>query len=164
MNATTAQAGAQANALRKTITVAAPQEVAFRVFTEKMTSWWPLESHHIGKAKAAAAVLEPRAGGRWFERGEDGSETPWGTVVAWEPPQRVVLTWDISADWKCDPTLRTEVEVRFVAEGPRSTRVELEHRHLDRFGPRAGEMRAVFDSPGGWTDLLERFARTAAAA
>jgi uncharacterized protein YndB with AHSA1/START domain len=154
---------AQANTLRKTITVAAPQEVAFRVFTEKMTSWWPLDTHHIGAAKAVAAVIEPREGGRWFERGEDGSETPWGAVVAWDPPRRVVLTWDISADWKCDPSLRTEVEVRFVAEGPRATRVELEHRYLDRFGPRADEMRAIFDSPGGWTGLLERFARAAAA-
>jgi uncharacterized protein YndB with AHSA1/START domain len=115
-----------------------------------LTGRWPLETHHIGKARAAAAVLEPRAGRRWFERGEDGSETPWGAVVRVEPPRRVMLAWDISADWKCDPTLRTEVEARFVAEGPRSTRVELEHRHLDRFGARADEMRAVFDSPGGW--------------
>lgn len=153
----------QANVIRKTITVGAPQELAFRVFTEKMTSWWPLESHHIGAARAVAAVIEPRVGGRWFERGEDGSETSWGMVVAWDPPRRVVLTWDISADWKCDPTLRTEVEVRFIAEGLRATRVELEHRHLDRFGTRADEMRAIFDSPDGWTGLLERFARAAAA-
>ncbi len=153
----------QANTVRKTITVAAPQEVAFRVFTEKIATWWPLESHHIGASKAVSAVIEPRVGGRWFERGEDGAETPWGSVVAWEPPRRVVLTWEISCDWKCDPSLRTEVEVRFVAEGPRTTRVELEHRHLDRFGPRADEMRAIFDSPGGWAGLLERFAGAAAA-
>ncbi|HET6412487.1 MAG TPA: SRPBCC family protein [Anaeromyxobacter sp.] len=149
---------AQVNAVRKSLTVAAPQEVAFRVFTEKMTSWWPLETHHLGAVKAVAAVIEPRAGGRWFERGEDGSETPWGSVVTWDPPRRVVLTWDISADFRCEPNLGTEVEVRFVAEGPRATRVEFEHRHLDRFGPRADEMRAIFDSPGGWTGLLERFA------
>ena len=153
---------AQVSAVRKTIRVTAPQEVAFRVFTERMTSWWPLETHHLGAAKAVAAVIEPRVGGRWFERGEDGSETPWGTVVTWDPPRRVVLTWDISADFRCDPNLGTEVEVRFVAEGPRATRVEFEHRYLDRFGARADEMRAIFDSPGGWTGLLERFARAVA--
>ncbi len=160
---TTTAAAAGTSVLRKTIAVAAPQEVAFRVFTEQLTSWWPLETHHIGAARPVAAVIEPRVGGRWFERGEDGAETPWGKVLAWDPPRRLVLTWEISSDWRCEPGLGTEVEVRFVAEGPRATRVELEHRHLERFGPRAAEMLAIFGAPGGWPGLLERFARAAGA-
>lgn len=147
--------------VRKTITVAATPERAFRVFTEQMSSWWPLASHHIGKADAKAAVVEPFVGGRWFERGVDGSECEWGKVLVWDPPKRVVLAWQISGDWQHDPTLDTEVDVRFVAEG-KGTRVELEHRKLGAFGPRAEEMRGVFESEGGWTGLLAAFAAAAA--
>jgi len=141
--------------------VAAPREIAFRVFTEKMTSWWPLATHHIGKANAVAAVIEPRVGGRWFERGEDGSETPWGKVLAWEPPARVVLAWQIRADWQCDPDFVTEVEAAFTATGPATTRVDFEHRNLERFGAHAAEIVATFDSDGGWTGLLEAFRKAA---
>lgn len=143
--------------VKKTIHVAAPQKVAFQVFTQEMKTWWPLESHHIGKAKAVDAVIEGKVGGRWYERGEDGSECSWGQVLAWDPPSRVVLAWQISADWKFDAALHTEVEVHFIADGPHRTRVELEHRGLDRYGPRADEMRGIFDSAGGWSGLLEAF-------
>lgn len=143
--------------VRKTIHVRAPQEVAWRVFTEKLGSWWPLATHKIGAAKAVDAVIEPRVGGRWFERGDDGSTCDWGRVLAWEPVSRLVLSWDISADWTADPSLGTEVEVHFIAEG-RETRVVLEHRKLDRYGKRLDEMRGIFDSEGGWGGLLAAFA------
>ncbi len=150
------------NSVRKAVNVHAPATVAWKVFTERMGSWWPLATHHIGKANAVDAVIEPRVGGRWFERGEDGSTCDWGRVLLWEPPSRLVLSWDISADWQADPTLKSEVEVRFIAEGKDATRVELEHRKLDRFGARRDEMRGIFDSEGGWGSLLQTFADHAA--
>lgn len=150
------------NRVRKVVSVKAPQDVAWRVFTEKMGAWWPLASHKIGRARAVDAVIEPRVGGRWYERGDDGSACEWGRVLAWEPPSRLVLSWKISPDWRHDPNLQTEVEVRFIAEASDRTRVELEHRHLDRFGARRDEMRGVFDSARGWLGLLESFARAAA--
>lgn len=149
------------NRVSKSVTVNAPVDVAWRVFTEKMSSWWPLTSHKIGAVAAVEAIVEPRVGGRWYERGEDGSTCDWGRVLVWEPPARLVLTWDITADWRHDANLATEVEVRFIADGAR-TRVELEHRHLDRYGPRHDEMRGVFESEGGWAGLLGAFARAAA--
>jgi uncharacterized protein YndB with AHSA1/START domain len=152
----------QAMSVQKSVLVDAPQAHAFAVFTEGQTGWWPLATHHIGKAPAQAAVLEPRPGGRWYERGVDGSECDWGRVLVWEPPQRLVLAWEISAEWQHDPNLRTEVEVRFIAVGPRSTRVELEHRNVERFGDKAEQMRAAFDSEGGWNLLLQAFAKAAA--
>ncbi|MGE5803884.1 MAG: SRPBCC family protein [Gemmatimonadota bacterium] len=155
--------GADANCVRKVVTVQAPPAVAWRVFTEKMGTWWPLATHKIGKTKAVDAVIEPRAGGRWYERGDDGSTCDWGRVLLWEPPSRLVLSWEISADWHHDPTLKTEVEVRFIADGKNGTRVELEHRRLDLFGARRDEMRGVFNSESGWGSLLGSFARAASA-
>ena len=150
-------------AVRQTVVVDAPQERAFTVFTERMGTWWPLETHSIGTKPVTDAVVEPRAGGRWFERSGEGSECDWGRVLVWEPPQRVVLSWQLTADWRTHPDLHTEVEVRFHAEGERRTRVELEHRGLEAFGGRAEEMRGVFDSEGGWRGLLARFAHAAGA-
>jgi uncharacterized protein YndB with AHSA1/START domain len=95
--------------------------------------------------------------------GDDGSTCDWGTVLSWEPNSRLVLSWDITADWQYDPTLKTEIEVRFIADGKDRTRVELEHRHLDRYGTRRDEMRTIFDGTGDWGRLLEAFARAAAA-
>jgi uncharacterized protein YndB with AHSA1/START domain len=153
--------GADPNAVRKVLQVAAPRAVAWRVFTEKMGTWWPLATHKIGGAKAVDAVIEPRVGGRWYERGEDGSTCDWGHVLTWEPPSLLVLSWEISADWRPDPSVKTEVEVRFVVEGEDGTRVELEHRRLDQYGERRDEMRAVFDTGGDWGRLLALFARAA---
>ena len=101
--------------------------------------------------------MEPRVGGRWFERGEDGSECEWGRVLAWEPPARLVLAWQVDAQWRFDPDFITEVEVRFIPEGD-ATRVELEHRNIERFGAQAEATRSALDSPDGWSGLLERFA------
>lgn len=150
------------NSVRKVVTVEAPQAIAWRVFTEGMSTWWPLAQYKIGRAKAVAAVVEPFAGGRWYERGEDGSTCDWGRVLAWEPPARLLLTWDIGADWKHDPDLGTELEIRFIVEGQGRTRVELEHRRLDRYGARRDEMRAIFDKGGDWGRLLAQFAEVAA--
>lgn len=149
------------NRVNKTINVRAAQETAWRVFTEKMGTWWPLAVNKIGKAKAIDAVVEPYKGGRWYERGEDGSTCEWGTVLAWEPYSRLVLSWDISADWQPDPSLKTEIEVRFIATGSNATCVELEHRLLDRYGARRDEMRRVFDTEGDWGRVLALFAQAA---
>jgi uncharacterized protein YndB with AHSA1/START domain len=151
------------NSVRKVVRVQAPVAVAWRVFTEQIGTWWPLESYKIGRAKAVDAVIEPRVGGRWYERGEDGSTCDWGSVLVWEPTARLVLSWDITADWQYDPSLKTEVELCFFPDGKEATRVELEHRRLDRFGARRDEMRRIFDSEGDWGRLLEGFARVAAA-
>ena len=151
------------NSVRKVMSVKAPPEIAWRVFTEKMGTWWPLGVYKIGKVSAVDAVIEPRVGGRWYERGEDGSICCWGSVLAWEPTSRLVLSWDITADWQYDPGLQTEIEVRFIPEGKSGTRVELEHRRLDRYGERRDEMRRIFDTEGDWGRLLQTFAEATAA-
>jgi uncharacterized protein YndB with AHSA1/START domain len=153
--------GVDPNSVRKVMSVKAPLEIAWRVFTESMGTWWPLANFKIGKAKAVDAVIEPRVGGRWYEQGEDGSTCQWGSVLAWEPPSRLLLSWDINADWQYDPALKTELEVRFIPEGADATRVELEHRHLDRYGARRDEMRTIFDTTGDWGRLLQAFAQAA---
>ena len=149
------------NSVKKVVSVQAAPEIAWRIFTQKMGAWWPLTTYKIGKANAVDAVLEPHVGGRWYERGDDGSTCDWGRVLLWEPPSRLVLTWDISADWQPDPALNTEIEVRFIAEGKKATRVEFEHRRLDRYGARRDEMRRVYDTEGDWGKLLASFARLA---
>jgi uncharacterized protein YndB with AHSA1/START domain len=158
----TEQGDTDPNSVRKVLSVQAPQDVAFRVFTEKMGTWWPLGAYKIGKANAVDAVMESRVGGRWYERGEDGSTCEWGSVLVWEPSSRLVLSWDITADWQYDPALKTEIEVRFIPEGKGATRVELEHRRLDRYGARRDEMRRVFNTEGDWGRLLQMFAQAAA--
>jgi uncharacterized protein YndB with AHSA1/START domain len=163
MTEQTIREGDQANSVRKVVSVQAPPTVAWRVFTEKMGSWWPLATYKIGTAKAVNAVIEPRVDGRWYERGDDGSTCDWGRVLAWEPHSRLVLSWDINADWQYDLALGTELEVRFIDDGNDRTRVELEHRRLDRYGERRDEMRRIFDTEGDWGKLLELFARAAAA-
>ena len=91
---------------------------AFRVFTEDIRAWWPLATHHIGAQPAETAIIEPRAGGRWFERASDGTECPWGRVLVWDPPARLVLSWQIGGDWKFDEAIASEVEIRFVVARP----------------------------------------------
>jgi uncharacterized protein YndB with AHSA1/START domain len=154
--------GFDPNSVRKSVRVQAPQEVAWRVFTEQMGTWWPLANYKIGQAKAVDAVVEPEVGGRWYELGEDGSTCQWGSVLAWEPHSRLVLSWDITADWQYDPQLKTEIELRFIFDGKNATRVELEHRRLDRYGAHRDQMRRIFETEGDWGRLLEMFARVAA--
>lgn len=154
--------GMDPNSVRKSVRVQASQEVAWRVFTERMGTWWPLANYKIGQAKAVDAVVEPRVGGRWYELGEDGSTCQWGSVLVWEPHSRLVLSWDITAAWQYDPQLKTEIELRFIPEGKDATRVELEHRRLDRYGEHRDQMRRIFETEGDWGRLLEMFARVAA--
>lgn len=149
--------------VRKEITVEVSQARAFRAFTEEHGAWWPLATHHIGEKDAVTAVMEPHAGGRWFERAADGTECQWGRVLVWDPPGRIVLAWQIGANWKHDPDFVTEVEVRFVVLGPALTRVELEHRQLERFGEGAEAMRGAFESDGGWNGMLKLFGEHAKA-
>lgn len=156
--------GFDPNSIRKVVDVEAPQQIAWQVFTEQMGTWWPLAMYKIGKSNAVDAIIEPRVGGRWYERGEDGSTCEWGRVLVWQPHSRLVLSWDITADWQYDPDLHTEIEVQFLAQGEVRTRVEFEHRRLDRYGDRRDEMRTIFDKTGDWGLLLAAFAQSAASA
>ena len=141
------------------IAVEAPIERAFKVFTDDIGSWWTPE-HHILQAELKEMVFEPRVGGRIIDRGVDGSECAWARVLAYEPPHRVMFSWDITLQWELEthPGRASEVEVRFVAESPTRTRVELEHRHLDRHGDGWENMRDAVGAPDGWGHGLQRFA------
>jgi hypothetical protein len=142
--------------VRKQLVVKASQTRAFAVFTSQMSSWWPA-THSILKSPLKECVVEPRPGGRWYTVGEDGSSCQTGYVIAWQPPQALVLAWQINAEWRYDPELVTEVEVKFIAESDHTTRIELEHRYLERMGNKAAEARSAVDSPGGWGAILESF-------
>jgi hypothetical protein len=148
----------------KTVTVRAGQQHAFKVFTAGFATWWP-SSHHIGKADMAEAVMEQREGGRWYERGVDGSECDWGSVLVYDAPNRVVLSWHLNGEWAYDPdpTKASEVEVRFIAEGPDVTRVELEHRHFERHGGDWAALARGVGGDGGWAGILRGYAEIAAA-
>ena len=148
------------DAIRREVVVDVPPDRAFELFTAEMTSWWPA-AHHIGSAPIAEVVVEPRTGGRWFTRHEDGTETSTGVVVAWEPPGRFVVTWQIGADWKFHPDRVTTVELRFEPVGERRTRVRLEHRDLDAFGADAAAMKETFEDPGAWQATLRAYASVA---
>ncbi|MBS0472671.1 MAG: SRPBCC family protein [Proteobacteria bacterium] len=150
--------------VRRTVTVNVSQAKAFEVFTARLDAWWP-KSHHIGGAPLKSSAIEPRVGGRWYTVHEDGSECTVGTVSVWDPPNRLVHSWDINAMWKSDATVASEVEVRFIAEGSSRTRVELEHRNFERLGAEGGEaMRAAIDGSGGWSAILELYRQDAEAA
>jgi uncharacterized protein YndB with AHSA1/START domain len=144
--------------VRKELVVGCGRARAFEAFTREFGQWWPLASHHIGAAMAETAVIEPFVNGRWFERATDGTECDWGRVLTWEPPGRLVLSWNITTSWQFDITLETEVEVTFHEAGSGRTRIVLEHRHLDRYGAEAEKMRSTFDSEGGWSGMLQQFA------
>lgn len=146
--------------IRRAVTVKASQERAFRIFTSDIGRWWP-STHHIGAAPYKANVLEPRQGGRWYEIGEDGSEADWGHVLAWEPPSRLLLAWQLDAQHRFDPALVTEVEVLFTPQDDGRTRVELEHRLLERYGEDAQKVADSVGSPNGWGRVLELFADAA---
>ncbi len=154
-----------ATSVKSSIVVDASIERAFSVYTEGIGTWWPRE-HHILQAELADTVFEPRQGGHIYDRGVDGSECRWARILAYEPPTRVVFSWDISLQWQIepDPQRTSEVEVRFVAEGPKRTRVELEHRNLDRHGDGWEQMRSAVASPDGWGLGLGNFAAAAAKA
>ncbi len=155
MNAATTQ---YVEPVVKSIRVKATAKRAFEVFTVNAARWWP-EGHSINSTKSPikTIVIEPRGGGRWYEIGQDGSQCEWGKVVAWEPPKRVVLEWQINTDWVFDESLHTEVEVTFAQDGD-ETLVTLEHRFLERMGAKAVETRNMIDSEGGWGKTLKCYA------
>ncbi len=150
---------AAATSVRHEIVVQAPIARAFSVFTDDFGSFKPPE-HNMLAVEIAETVLEPRAGGRVYDRGTDGSECQWARVLAYEPPDRVVISWDISPQWQVETNVEktSEVEVRFIAEAPDRTRVELEHRNLDRHGDGWEAVREGVDSTYGWPLYLQRFA------
>jgi uncharacterized protein YndB with AHSA1/START domain len=139
-----------------------PIEKAFEVFTKKMGTWWPA-THHIAPKPFTEIVIEPRTGGRWFERDADGAECEWGRVLAWEAPKRLVVSWQLQPDWKFsgDMERASEVALEFFAEGPESTRVEFEHRHIERHGEGWEKLRAGVDAAGGWTAILQLYREAA---
>ena len=145
--------------VRRSIVVEAPIEEAFTVFTERFGDFKPPE-HTLLRVPIAETVFEPKVGGHIYDRGVDGSECRWARVLAYEPPDRVVFSWDISPQWQIetDPDNASEVAVQFVAETPHRTRVELEHRHLDRHGPGWQAVRDGVAHDQGWPLYLDRYA------
>jgi len=145
--------------VRSSVVVDAPIDKAFTVFTEGIGSWWSPD-HHILQAELAEMVFEPRVGGYIYDRGVDGSVCRWARVLTYDPPNRLVFSWDVSLQWQLetDPQRTSEVEVRFHPEGPERTRVELEHRHIDRHGQGWEQMRDAVGSPDGWAVGMTRFA------
>ncbi len=140
--------------IQRRFPVKAPPERAFALFTERMHDWWPRE-HSIATEPRVAIVMEPKTDGRWYELGEAGAQCDWGKVLAWEPPLRLVLAWQITAEWKYDPAFLTEVELGFVPEGS-GTLVTFEHRNLERYGAQAA---AIADQlRNGWPGILDRYA------
>jgi uncharacterized protein YndB with AHSA1/START domain len=145
--------------VRKVVRVKAPIAHAFDVFTSGFSRWWP-HDHSIAKKPIEKVLLEPRLGGRWLEISDDGTKTFVATIIHWEPPHRVVFVWHVNAEWKPDSAMKSEVDVRFTAEGPHATRVELVHHKFETMGAEAGaSMRNDVDR--GWPDIIERYAREA---
>ena len=148
--------------IKRSVAVKVPPARAFDLFTSQMGQWWP-KGRTIGAEPHTAIVVEPRVDGRWFERDESGHETPWGRVLAWEPPSRLLLGWQInrlaSGKFGFDAGLLTEVEVRFAPADAGGTVVTLQHRQLERFGAEAAKLGEAIS--GGWSDRMADFARYA---
>src|SRR5512146_478472 len=157
------EGGAEAMApevrVAKSIVVEVPRVQAFEFFI-RQEAWWPARTHHLAEPPGETVILEPFVGGRWFERGHDGRECDWGTVLVWEPPRRIVVTWQIGPGWVYEPdqTKASEIEVRFLAESQHRTRIEFEHRHLERYGAQAERMRSILDAPEGADGVLRAYA------
>jgi uncharacterized protein YndB with AHSA1/START domain len=149
---------APSTSVKVQVVVDAPIERAFRVFTEKFDSFKPRE-HNLLAVPIAETIFEPRVGGHVYDRGVDGSECRWARVLAYEPPNRVVISWDISPRWQIetDPAKTSEVEVRFISEGAKRTRLELEHRNLERHGLGWESVRGGVSGDAGWPLYLERY-------
>ncbi len=149
----------EAPLVRHEVVVPGTPEQAFAAFTERMGEIKPKE-HNLLASPIVSTTVEPRVGGHIVDRGEDGSECRWARVLAFDRPDRLVFSWDIGPTWQLesDPDNASEVEVRFIADGPDRTRVELEHRHLDRHGPGWPAVRDGVDDEQGWPLYLARFA------
>jgi uncharacterized protein YndB with AHSA1/START domain len=142
----------------QTVQVKANPARAFELFTTRMSQWWPA-GRTIGRNPHVAIVIEPHVNGRWFERDAEGNETQWGKVLAWEPPERVLLAWQINSTWHFDPQFVTEVELTFVPAAQGGTVMRLEHRNLERFG--ADAARHADTLRGGWPKYVNLFAQYA---
>jgi uncharacterized protein YndB with AHSA1/START domain len=149
--------------VRTEITVEAPIERAFRVFTADFGKFKPPE-HNMLQVEIAETIFEPRVGGHLYDRGVDGSECRWARILAYEPPDRIVFSWDISPQWQIETDLEktSEVEVRFIAEGSERTRVELEHRNIERHGEGWESTREGVGGGDGWPLYLQKFAEVVA--
>jgi uncharacterized protein YndB with AHSA1/START domain len=149
--------------VRNTVVVDAPIERAFTVFTEGIGTWFP-SAYNLLEVDIAERVFEPRVGGHIYDRGTDGSECHWARVLAYEPPDRVVFSWDINPQWQVEsnPDKTSEVEVRFSAETPERTRVELEHRNLDRHGDGWEGLSAAVADEGGWPGCMRAYVEAVA--
>jgi uncharacterized protein YndB with AHSA1/START domain len=148
-------------AVTTSVVVDVPQARAFKVFTVEIGTWWDPDHHLLPEGTTLTAmVFEPRVGGHVYDVVSDGSECRWSRVLAYDPPERVVFSWDINLQWEIDPDpdRASEVEVRFIAEAPDRTRVELEHRNLDRHGDGWEQMRDAVGSPNGWSSGLSLYA------
>jgi uncharacterized protein YndB with AHSA1/START domain len=143
--------------IKKRLLVNTSPKRAYEVFTKQIDLWWP-RSHHIGKTPMTKMVLEPQVGGRWFSIHEDGTECNVGKVLIWDPPSRLMLAWQIDANWKYVPSLITDVEVKFIPDGSAKTIVEFEHRDLDRLGE-GGKQVASMDA--GWGMILDLYSKIA---
>lgn len=146
----------------KSLVVEASQAHTFDVFTNGVDRWWPKE-HHIGTTPVVKEIIEPRKGGRWYSVHENGAEVTNGHFQVWDPPRRIVWSWEINGQWKPEPNMEicSEVEVRFIAETPTRTRVELEHRKFERMPAGGKEMRDGVDK--GWPGILDQFRKAAEA-
>lgn len=144
--------------IQDAVTVDAPAEEVFKRFVESFGRWWPI-AYSWGESEFATAVIEPQAGGRWYETLNDGTEKDWGEVRAFEPGSRLILSFNISPERTPEPPERqSEVEFRFISESGK-TRVELEHRDLGKHGKNAERLRQGLESPQGWPLILASFAR-----
>jgi uncharacterized protein YndB with AHSA1/START domain len=156
---------ATTTAVTTSVVVDVPQARAFAVFTEEIGTWWDPDHHLLPEGTTLKAmVFEPRAGGHVIDVLSDGTESRWARVLAYDPPERVIFSWDINVRWQIetDHEKSSEVEVRFLPDGPDRTRVELEHRNLDRHGDGWESMRDAVGSDGGWPSGMRRYAGTAA--
>jgi hypothetical protein len=160
----TGEAQKQVTPVRSQIVVEAPIKRAFQVFTEGIGTWFPPEYNLLG-VEIAERVFEPRVGGHVYDCGIDGSECHWARVLAYDPPSQFVISWDISPTWQIesDHTKTSEVEVRFISEAPNRTRVEVEHRNIERHGEGWEQTRDAVSGEGGWPGALRRFAERLAA-
>jgi len=146
----------------KTVVVPLPLVETFALFVQQDT-WWPVRTHHLAEPPGETVVFEPFQGGRWYERAADGREQEWGRVLVWRPPHQVVLSWLVGSDWtpEPDPSRASEIDVRFLAEAPDATRLEFEHRHLERYGGQAERMRSILDGSTGSVGVVNAYAAAA---
>lgn len=150
-----------ADALKTTIRVQVPRDRAFTAFVDRLDTWWP-QQFTFSEESFETAIIEPQAGKRWFERDKDGEEIEWGEVRAWEPPERIVLSWRVGPDrTQEEPGRASEIEVHFAEMGPSTTEVTVTHRDFAKHGQGGEEMRQGLASEQGWPGLLERFRQLA---